>query len=165
MKYMQNGGFQNHKFMRLTLYFTALFLLGLWITNFAMYFNRMGLTPDSVVAYYLGSEANFTRARTFGSMLEVTHVHLPIMGIVILMLTHLLIFAPFADRTKYTFIAGAFLSALINEGAGWLVRFVHPGFAPLKIVAFLSFQGILFFLLLTLAVFLRQASSKKRKKS
>ena len=33
-----------------------------------------------------------------------------------------------------------FLAALTNEGAGWLVRFVHPGFAYLKIAGFLLLQ-------------------------
>ena len=93
------------------------------------------------------------------------HTLLPIMGIVVLMLTHLLIFAPFKDSTKYAFIYTAFLSALFSEGAGWLVRFVHPGFAWLKIAAFLTFQGMLAFLLVSLTLFLYKASrSKKRKK-
>lgn len=82
MKYMQTGGFEKNPFMRLTLLMTALFLLGLWITNFALYFSKMGLTIDSVASYYLGSEANYTSPRTYGAMLEVTHMHLPMMGIV-----------------------------------------------------------------------------------
>jgi hypothetical protein len=58
--------------MRLTLYFTLFFLFGFWVTNFAMYFAKMNLTPQSVVDYYLGSEAEFRMPRTYQSMLEVT---------------------------------------------------------------------------------------------
>ena len=91
-------------------------------------------------------------------MLEVTHAHLPMMALVMLLLTHLLIFAPYAKRTRILLIVGAFLSAALDEGAGWLVRFVHPGFASLKLAAFVSLQGILAFLLVGLALFLRSGA-------
>jgi hypothetical protein len=52
-------------------------------------------------------------------------------------------------------IVGAFVSAALDEGAGWLVRFVHPGFAVVKLAAFVSLQGILAFLLVSLALLLR----------
>ena len=158
MKYMQTGGFQHNPFMRRTLAFTFLFVGGLWATNFAMYFSRMGLAPRSVEAYYLGSEEDYSQPRSAASMLEVTHAHLPMMGVVVLLLTHLAIFAPLSDRAKGLTIATSFLSALIEEGSGWLVRFVHPGFAWLKIGSFLVFQGALAFLLAVLGAFLWKAS-------
>ena len=34
--------------------------------------------------------------RTYQSMIEITHMHLPMMAMVVLLLTHLPIFAPFA---------------------------------------------------------------------
>ena len=40
-------------------------------------------------------------------------------------------------------IAVPFLSGFLDEGSGWLVRFVHPGFAYLKIASFLLLQGSL----------------------
>ena len=66
-----------------------------------------------------------------------------------------MIFAPYANRTRFLLIVGAFVSAALEEGAGWLVRFVHPGFAVLKLGAFVALQGILAFLLVALALFLR----------
>ena len=162
MQYMQSGGFQNHRFMRITLLWTAVFLAALWCTNFAMYFNRMGLTPESVQAYYLGSEADFTSPRTFGSMLEVLHGHLPVQALIILLLTHLLLFAPFESSTKIWFITAAFASSLLNESAGWLVRFVHPDFAILKILAFLSLQAVLAFLIASLSLFLYHGAGETK---
>jgi hypothetical protein len=88
-------------------------------------------------------------------MLEVTHAHLPVMALVMLLLTHLLIFAPYSKRTRVILIVTAFLSAALDEGAGWLVRFVHPDFAIVKLAAFASLQGVLAFLLVGLALFLR----------
>lgn len=164
MKYMQSGGFQQNPFMRLTLWMTLLFLAGLWLTSLSMYFSRMGLTPASVASYYLGSEADFRPARSFASMLETSHVHLPIIGITMLLLTHLLIFAPYEDRTKYAFITAGFLSALLNEASGWLVRFVHPSFAWLKIASFVCFEAVLAFLIASLAAFLYRASGRPRRR-
>lgn len=151
---MQTGGFQSHPLMRLTLVCTAVFLLGLWVTHWLFYFSKMGLDPQSVVAYYRGSEAQFTAPRTFQSMLEVTHVHLPMMGLVLLFLTHLLIFAPLPQGVRIFLIIFAFGTGLLNEGAGWLVRFVSPGFAMVKVVAFLAFQGMMAGLLVGLGWFL-----------
>lgn len=162
MRYLQGGGFQNNPFMRLTLGLTLLLMVGFVITNFALYFSKMDLTPGSVIAYYNGSEEEFRPARTFQSMVEVAHSHLPMMAIVMLLLTHLVIFAPFSKAGKVTFILAAFLSALFNEGAGWLVRFVHPDFALLKVISFVTLQGALIFLLYSLGVFLYRASKRTK---
>jgi hypothetical protein len=94
-------------------------------------------------------------------MLEVTHAHLPMMALVMLLLTHLLIFAPYSRRTRVLLIVGAFVSAALEEGSGWLVRFVHPGFAVVKLAAFVSLQGILAFLLVALALFLRSGAQSE----
>jgi len=157
MKYMQTGGFQNHPLMRLTLALAAMLLVGFWLTNFGLYFARMGLTPASVANYYLGTEQEFRMPRTYQSMLEVTHMHLPMMAMVVLLLTHLLIFSPFSPAMKRGFIIAAFAAALGNEAAGWLVRFVDPVFSWLKLVSFLSLQALLAFLLGSLIWFLWRA--------
>ena len=154
MKYMQTGAFQNHPLMRLTLLCATVLLTLFWLTNFALYFAKMDLTPLSVQKYYLGSEEEFRMPRTYQSMLEVTHAHLPMMAVVVLLLTHLLIFAPFSRRAKIAFIVTAFVSALLSESAGWLVRFVHPLFSWLKVAAFVALQGTLAFLLFSLGSFL-----------
>lgn len=162
MKYMEKGGFQSQALMRATLGWTLVLLSGFWVTNLVLFVSRLGVTPASVAAYYLGSEADFRPPRTAGAMLEVTHAHLPMMALVVLLLTHLMIFAPYSKRAKIALIAAAFLSAFLDEGAGWLVRFVHPGFAWLKLLAFVTLQGILAFLLVGLALYLRSGRRGER---
>jgi hypothetical protein len=162
VRYLQGGGFQNNPLMRLTLGLTLLLMIGFVVTNFALYFAKMDLSPSSVVSYYNGSEEEFRPARTFQSMVEVSHMHLPMMAMVMLLLTHLVIFAPFSKGGKIAFIVTAFLSALFNEGAGWLVRFVHPDFALLKVISFITLQGVLTFLLFTLGVFLYRARQRAK---
>jgi hypothetical protein len=155
MKYMERGGFQTQELMRWTLGLTCLLLSGFWVTNFALFFSRLGFTAASIAAYYRGSEAEFRPPRTAGAMLEVTHGHLPVMAIVLLLLTHLMIFAPWSRRARITMIAVAFFSALFEEGSGWLVRFVDARFAWLKLASFWTLQGTLAFLLVGLVMFLR----------
>jgi hypothetical protein len=143
--------------MRLTLGLTLLFLVGFWATNFAVYFSRMSLRPASVVAYYNGSEGDFRPARSLESMLETTHMHLPMMGMMLLFLTHLALFVPFSKPAKTALIATTFGSAALEEGAGWLVRFVSPALAPLKVIGFVGLQATILFLLGALALFLWKA--------
>jgi hypothetical protein len=154
VRYLQSGGFRNHPLMRLTLGGTLVLLAGLWVTNALMYFRNMSLSPASVVRYYRGSEAAFIEPRTYGSMLEVTHIHLPMMALVALLLTHLAIFLPWPQRTRAVLIAATFASALLGEAASWLVRYVSPAWAPLKVVAFIGLQGCLAVLLAGLAMYL-----------
>jgi hypothetical protein len=103
----------------------------------------MGLDPASVVAYYNGVESEFRPARSAASMLETTHMHLPMMALVLLLLTHLLLFVPLARRAKVWLMVGAFAAALLEESGGWLVRFVSPSLAPLKVAGFLGLQAAL----------------------
>jgi hypothetical protein len=154
MKYMQNGSFQSQPLMRLTLLFTMALLLAFWVSNFALYFAQMDLTPTSVVKFYRGAEEEYRLPRTYQTMLEVTHMHLPMMAVVLLLLTHLLIFASLSPRLKTAIIVTAFVSALSFESSGWLVRFVAPEFAWLKVAAFLVLQATIAFLLGSLAYFL-----------
>jgi hypothetical protein len=154
---MERGGFQSQPLMRLTLGLTLALLLAFWITNFGMYFSRMGLRPSSVVAYYNGSEADFRPPRSLESMLETTHMHLPMMGLVLLFLTHLAIFVPLPRPPKIVLIAATFVFALLEEGGGWLVRFVSPALAPLKVIGFVGLQSSILVLLAAIAAFLVRA--------
>jgi hypothetical protein len=160
MKYMEQGGFQGNPLTRLTLWGTFVFLASLWVSNFGMYFSRMGLAPSTVVAYYRGSEETFQPGRTFGSMVEASHGHFAMMAMVLLVLTHLFVFVPGPRRRKAAFVVGTFSAAFLSEAAGWLVRFVHPAFAPLKPAAFLASQGFLGVMIALLAAFLVRAGRR-----
>lgn len=123
------------------------YILLLWISNGLMYFHKMGLTAQSVIDYYLGSEEKFTKPISYQTLLEVSHFHLFAMGMLVVTLTHLLLFTPLAMEPKIWLSGLTFFSALADEGAGWLVRFVHPQFAYFKIGAFLLLEFSLLALL------------------
>ena len=160
MKYMQEGGFQKNPLMRLTLGFSLGLLLVFWVTGWAMYFQRMDLRPSSVVDYYNGNEAEFRNPQSASSMTETLHIHMAMMSVVLLLLTHLVIFIPMPQRTKIWLITATFASALAEEGGGWLVRFVSPSFAPVKILGLLGLQGTTAILMGLLAAFLLRADRR-----
>ncbi len=131
-----------------------------WLSNGLLYFHKMSLNPESVIAYYLGSEEQFTQAKSYGSMLEVSHFHLFAMGLLVLTLTHLLLFAEIPVFLKIGLTGFTFVAAVMDELSGWLVRFVHPLFAWFKIAAFVSLEISLF----SLVVLVGHSLIKSRQK-
>ena len=143
MRWVITGEWTRNRLLQLIVVLYALYVAGLWLTNLLLYFSKMSLSYGSVVAYYLGSEQAYTSPRTYQGLLEVSHFHLFAMGMLLLVLTHLMLFVPLSNRAKAWLIALPFFAALLDEGAGWLVRFVHSGFAYAKIAGFLLLQGSL----------------------
>ena len=143
MRFVVTGEWNRNRLLQTIIVCYALYVIALWATNALLYFDKMSLTPSSVVSYYLGNEAEYRPPRSAEGMLEVAHFHLFAMGMLLLVLTHLVLFVPVSVHTKVAMIAFPFLSAALDEGGGWLVRFVDPGFAWLKIAGFLALQASL----------------------
>ena len=140
MRFVITGEWNRNRLLQTIIACYALYVAALWLTNGLLYFDKMGLTPVSVVSYYLGNEQEFRPPRSYQGMLEIAHFHLFAMGMLLLVLTHLVLFVPVSVRTKVAMIAFPFLSAALDEGGGWLVRFVGPAFAWVKIAGFLALQ-------------------------
>lgn len=136
------------------------YILLLWISNGLMYFHKMDLTPGSVVSYYLGSEEDFTQPKSYQSMLEVSHYHVFSMGLLVLTLTHLMIMTNLSVLVKVCLSGLVYLSAIADEAAGWLVRFVHPDFAYFKIASFLVLEISLVTLIILVTISLFYARRK-----
>ena len=143
MRFIVTGEWSRNRLLQTIVVLYVVYVGGLWVTNGALYFNKMSLTPSSVVEYYLGDEETFRQPRTYQGLLEVSHFHLFAMGMLLLVLTHLMLFVPAKDGTKLMLIVLPFVAAIVDEGGGWLVRFVHPAFAWVKIAGFLLLQGSL----------------------
>jgi hypothetical protein len=143
VRFVVTGEWSRNRLLQAIVVLYSLYVAALWATNALLYFSKMGLTAASVVEYYLGSEERFLSPRSYQGLLEVSHFHLFAMGMLLLVLTHLALFAPVSARAKALLVGVPFVAALVDEGAGWLVRFVAPGFAYLKIAGFLLLQGSL----------------------
>jgi len=134
-------GEQNRQMMMNALILMFLgYVFLLWISNGMMYFHKMDLSADSVIAYYLGSEEDFTQPKSYQSLLEVSHFHIFAMGMLVLTLTHLMLMTDLPTLLKIWVSGLVYLSAIADELAGWLVRFVHPNFAYFKIGSFLLLE-------------------------
>jgi len=140
MRFVVTGEWSKNRLLQLIILMFVIYVALLWVTNALLYFNKMGLTYSSVVDYYLGSEERFMQPRSYQGMLEISHFHLFAMGLLLLTLTHLMLFVPIRSDLKPLFVVIPFGSALLDEGSGWLVRFVSPWFAYLKIAGFLALE-------------------------
>jgi hypothetical protein len=143
VRFVITGEWTRNRLLQRIVVLYAIYVGGLWVTNALLYFSKMSLSYGSVIEYYLGSEERFLSPRSYQGMLELAHFHLFAMGMLLLVLTHLVLFVPLAGRTKAWLITLPFAAALLDEGAGWLVRFVSPLFAWAKIAGFLLLQGSL----------------------
>jgi hypothetical protein len=154
VRFVVTGEWRRNDLLRLILLFFLVFVLLFWATNWMLYFRSMTLDPASVVAHYLGdpSEEFGRPPRPLGALAETAHFHVFAMGVLVMTLTHLLLFLPVAPRWKATLVCVAFGSAIADEAGGWLVRLVHPAFAWVKVGGFLLLQLSLLGLLVALGV-------------
>jgi hypothetical protein len=154
MRFVVTGEWNRNSLLRVILLLFLVYVALFWITDWVLWFQKMTLSPDSITAYYLGdTTTEFGRpARPLGAIAEVSHFHLFAMGMLVMTLTHLLLFLPIAVPLKIALVCTTFFSALVNEGSIWLIRYVHPDFAWLKLGAFLLLQVALLGLLVALAV-------------
>ena len=143
MRFVITGEWSRNRLLQTIVVLYSVYVSGLWLTNALLYFNKMSLSYDSVVSYYLGNEELFLSPRSYQGLLEVSHFHLFAMGMLLLVLTHLVLFVPLPNRWKVWLIVVPFAAAALDEGASWLVRFVHPGFAYAKIAGFLALEASL----------------------
>ena len=161
MRFVISGEWTRNSLLRVIVLCFLTYTFILWLTNAGLYFSKMSLTPSSVVDYYLGNEARYLQPRSLQGLLEVLHFHTFAMGMLLMTLTHLLLFVPISMRIKAFGIATAFVSGITGELAGWGVRFVHPAFAYLKIASFLTLEGVLLWLMILVgrALFVRAPSA------
>ncbi len=140
MRYFVTGEQYRKSLINTLVLMFLVYIALLWVSNGMMYFHHMDLTPDSVIAYYLGSEQQFTQPRSYQGMLEVSHFHLFSMGMLVLTLTHLMLMTEFPVQLKIWLSSLTYAAALADEAGGWLVRFVDPLFAYFKIAAFVVLE-------------------------
>jgi len=140
MRFVVTGEWSRNRLLQTIVVLYAVYVILLWVTNGMLYFQKMSLYPSSVVSYYLGNEAQFLSPRSVQGLSEVSHFHLFAMGMLLLVLTHLMLFIPVRGAVKAWLIAVPFVAGLVDEGAGWLVRFVSPQLALLKVAGFLLLQ-------------------------
>ena len=160
MRFFISSDIKKNTLLKLIVAFTVLFFLFLWITNLLLYL-QVGFSYESVVQYYLGSEEDFRPARSYLGMLEEAHFHFFAMAIILVTLNHLILFTKISNFWKLVLILLSYLSALGDIAGGWLIRYVSPEFAYLKIASLIGLQISLAVLMIVVIWFLYGYSDKK----
>lgn len=154
MRFVITGEWDRNRMLRIILLFFLVFVALFWVSNWALMATKIGLSPDAIAQYYRGDpDAEFGQPpRPWAALAEQSHFHLFAMGVLVMTLTHLLLFLPVSVRVKGTLTVVTFVAALVSEGSSWLVRAVHADFAYLKLGAFYVLQASLLGLVIALLV-------------
>jgi hypothetical protein len=138
----------------------AAYLVVQAVSAAALFTLKLGSDPDAVRAFYLGSEARFTSAKSLAGLLEVAVPHAVAIPLVLFAAVHVVGFArALPGRLHSALVALSFASALAGIVSGFAVRFAAPGLAWAKIAAFVLLEGaILAWAALLAAVFLPRRS-------
>ena len=142
MRFFISPDIRKNTLLKLIIIFTVLFFIFLWLTNLLLYL-QIGFSYESVVEYYRGSEENFRPARSYIGMLEEAHFHFFAMAIILVTLNHLILFTRISSLWKLLLIVSSFVSAFGDIAGGWLIRYVSPEFAYLKIASVIVLQASL----------------------
>lgn len=153
MKFFISNDIRNNSLLKLIVVFTLVFLFFLWLTNLLLYF-KIGFSYQSIVDYYRGSEESFREPKSYLGLLEESHFHFFSMAIILVTLNHLILFSKIKNVWKLIIILASYTSAFGDICAGWLIRYISPSFAYLKLGSLIVLQISFAALLVLVLVFL-----------
>lgn len=153
MRFFVTQDIRRNDLLKLVIVLTISFFFFFWLTNLLLYL-KIGFTYGSVVKYYRGSEETFQPPKSYAGMLEEAHFHFFSMAIILVTLNHLILFTPIRSFWKLAVILTSFFSAFGDISGGWLILYVSPLFAYLKIASVIILQVSLAFLLIAVLWFL-----------
>jgi len=153
LRFFISGDIRTNSLLKLVIGFTLVFFFFLWLTNLLLYL-KIGFSYDSVVEYYRGNEETFRPAKSYIGMLEEAHFHFFSMAIILVTLNHLILFTQMRNHWKLAIILASFISAFGDIAGGWLILYVSPFFAYLKIASVVLLQVALATLLVLVVRFL-----------
>ncbi len=120
------------------------FLLLMAASGAVLFVEKVGLGAAQVREFYLGSPARFTSPRSLVGLLEIAVPHLVAIPLVLFAVIHVVAAAGRLGPRLLGWLAGAsFAVALAGVAAGFGVRYLAPGLAWGKVVAFLGFEVVL----------------------
>ena len=112
-------------------------------TQLGFVLGRIGVSPVAIAAYYRGGESGdaMTFPKTFGQLLDITHAHAFVMGIVFLVLAHLFLSTSAPARLKAAALVASFAGTFGDLLAPWLVRYGAAWCAWILIVSWAAEAG------------------------
>ncbi len=110
--------------------FLVLAMIGM-ATMALLQWKHIGPSPAHIATYFRGGEraGAMTFPKTLRELVELTHFHAFIMGLVYLVMAHLMLATRAPDRVKRLAIVLVFVGLLGDVAGVWLVRYVSGAFA------------------------------------
>ena len=139
MRFFISSELKRNDLLKIIIAFTTLFFLFLWITNILLY-SQIGFNYEGIVNFYLGNEETFRQPKSYIGLLEEAHFHFFSMAILLVTLTHLILFASISTGWKLTLILTSFTSSFLEIISSWLIRYISPSFAYVKLGSFIIMQ-------------------------
>jgi len=126
--------------IRLVYTLFLLLILGGLVTTWFFQFQRIGVSYERIVVYYLGGEigGQMFFAKNPNALLEETHFHAFSMSVVFLILAHLFMATSLSRGAKLFFILTTFFSHIFDMGGSSLTRMLSPMFAYLLIFSWVG---------------------------
>lgn len=153
MRFFISSELKKNDFLKIIIFFTILFFFFLWITNVLLYM-QIGFNYSSIVEFYLGNEETFRPPKSYIGLLEEAHFHFFSMAILLVTLTHLVLFTSISAQIKFTLILLSFISTFMEIISSWLIRYVSPHFAYIKLGSFYIMQLTLLVMMAIIIVYL-----------
>jgi hypothetical protein len=107
--------------------------------------SRIGPTYGKIVEHYRGGEQTeaagteeMSFPKEFPELLEVTHFHAYIEGIVLLVLAHLFAGVPLSRGVKLGVIGLSFGATFLDLASPWLIRYLSPQAAYAQMAAWIG---------------------------
>ena len=118
--------------------FLVLAVIG-FLTTAVFQLKQVGPTPERVAIYYRGGTREMTMvfAKTFRELVEVTHFHAFVMGLIYLVTAHLFLATTASDWVKRAGVIAAFAGLAGDLAGAWLIRYVSPLFAYTHVACWL----------------------------
>jgi hypothetical protein len=113
------------------------------ITNLVFGLTKTGLSVRDIGDYYRGNPDRLMFEKTFQELLETTHAHAFMMPIVLLVLGHLFFLTGWPAWSKRLTVSLALAAMALELVSPWAVRYHHPAWAHVKLVAGYGFGASL----------------------
>ena len=129
-----------------------IFSLLLVLSSILLFQEKMGISVDGILSYYLGSEEHFTQAKSFDGLVKLILPHTFAYGLFSLLLLHFLVFTSLRKKAFAKFLLYTmFVSAICELLSPFGILQGFSFFAYVKLVSFFLFN---FVILLVAAILL-----------
>ena len=137
-----------HQSYRIAIAYFTIFGALLLISGAVLFVSKLGISYESIQAFYLGNKAQFTQPKSTYGLLETALPHLGAMGLFIFVTGHFLLFTTKQQKQRAIKpVIILFIVALLDIGSGFLIVNGLSVFIWVKIAAFLLLQLVGLYLL------------------